>query len=361
MNKYLSTIILLASVSTAIPYLISLDGYLTDSSGQALTGNYQLVFTLYDAETGGNKLWTETHASLTVTSGNLNALLGSVNVLNIPFDQEYWLEVQIESETLSPRYRIASSPYAYAAERSLLQPCPGNTELNTSRPCDEVLYLPNNDGAWTPCCNKTRSTPPCTGCVLYFSFDEGSGTLAQDSSGNGNDGTIQGAAWADGKFDFALSFDGSDDYVDCGSAVENSPNAITQSVWVKTASNKVILSKRHSDSTSWPTLMIENGHAVIAIDGSNHCTKIAGTTVVTDEGWHHIVGVKNGNDYFIYVDGNLENSGTDSFGISSTHNLHVAHHGAWNNYFNGFIDEVRVYNRALSQTEVAELYSAYLG
>ncbi len=53
------------------------------------------------------------------------------------------------------------------------------------------------------------------GLVAYYSFDEGSGNVLHDLSGNENDGTIYGAKWVDGKYGKALEFDGINDYVDC--------------------------------------------------------------------------------------------------------------------------------------------------
>lgn len=51
---------------------------------------------------------------------------------------------------------------------------------------------------------------------VYAQSDEGSGNVVKDISGNGNDGVVYGAMWVDGKFGKALSFDGKDEYIDCG-------------------------------------------------------------------------------------------------------------------------------------------------
>jgi len=74
------------------------------------------------------------------------------------------------------------------------------------------------------------------GLVAEWHFDEGYGSVLKDSSGNGNDGTIYGATWVDGKFGKALSFDGVDDYVDCGNdrIFDFGTNTFTIETWVKT-------------------------------------------------------------------------------------------------------------------------------
>ena len=70
------------------------------------------------------------------------------------------------------------------------------------------------------------------GLVGGWHFDEGSGSVAKDSSGNGNDGTIHGATWVDGKFGKALSFDGEDDYVSVTTPLTNVENTFTMELWV---------------------------------------------------------------------------------------------------------------------------------
>jgi len=113
--RLLLLLALLASYSFAFPQLLSLDGYLTNSSGSALNGSYSFVFALYNVSSGGSALWTEAQ-TVTVSSGKLNALLGSVTALNLPFDQDYYLGVKVSADSeMSPRYRIASSAYAYSA------------------------------------------------------------------------------------------------------------------------------------------------------------------------------------------------------------------------------------------------------
>ena len=105
----------IVSISFAIPQVISLDGYLTNSSGSALNGSYSFVFSIYNQTPGGSALWTEMQ-TIAVSSGKLNALLGSVNALNLPFDQDYYLGVKVGADSeMSPRYRVASSGYAYTA------------------------------------------------------------------------------------------------------------------------------------------------------------------------------------------------------------------------------------------------------
>ncbi|MCD6165610.1 hypothetical protein J7K19_02730, partial [bacterium] len=76
------------------------------------------------------------------------------------------------------------------------------------------------------------------GLVAYWSFDEGTGNIAYDISGNGNNCTIYGAKWTKGKYGSALQFDGVDDYVEVPHSVSlNITDAITIEAWINTSSD----------------------------------------------------------------------------------------------------------------------------
>ena len=100
------------------PQTISYQGILTDDSSVVVPdGAYSLTFSFYDIDTGGTALWSETHASVTVVNGLFNVILGSVdsvgNPLDLPFDQQYWLGVQVDGGAeLTPRVQLTSSPYS---------------------------------------------------------------------------------------------------------------------------------------------------------------------------------------------------------------------------------------------------------
>lgn len=102
-------------VYSAVPHLINYQGRLTDSSGTPLNGSYSLTFRIYDAETAGNLLWEETHSGVVIQKGIFSVLLGSVkNLDDLPFNKQYYLEIKVGNEVLSPRQIIASAAYAIA-------------------------------------------------------------------------------------------------------------------------------------------------------------------------------------------------------------------------------------------------------
>lgn len=109
----------LSAAYAAVPHLINYQGRITDSSGTPLNGSYAITFRIYDAEAAGNLLWQETHTGLVIQKGIFSVLLGSVTALNLPFDKQYYLAVQVGSDPeMSPRQRITSSGYAIRAEKA---------------------------------------------------------------------------------------------------------------------------------------------------------------------------------------------------------------------------------------------------
>ena len=106
-------------VQAEVPKTIGYQGVLADTEGQAVPdGNYSLTFKLYDVEAGVNALWTETQASVAVTNGMFNAILGSEMSLNsLAFDRQYWLGTTVGAVSeLTPRMQLTSSPYSLGGD-----------------------------------------------------------------------------------------------------------------------------------------------------------------------------------------------------------------------------------------------------
>ncbi len=103
-----------------IPKLINYQGKLNDANGLPVNGTRSITFSIYESAAGGSALWSETHASVTVTDGIFSILLGSVTDLgDLDFDKSYYLGIKIGSGTeLTPRKQIVSAAYAMRAENA---------------------------------------------------------------------------------------------------------------------------------------------------------------------------------------------------------------------------------------------------
>ena len=109
----------LCAAHADVPHLIAYQGRLTDSQGTPREGSYSVTFRIYNAESGGTLRWQETHSNVTVTSGIFDILLGSVSPINLPFNEQYYLAIQVGSDAeMTPRQQIASAGYAFKAEKA---------------------------------------------------------------------------------------------------------------------------------------------------------------------------------------------------------------------------------------------------
>ena len=214
------------------------------------------------------------------------------------------------------------------------------------------------------------------GLVAYYPFNGN----ANDASGHGNNGIVYGGVLTTNQFgnaNKAYYFDGMPHYVDVGNPVGNNPSNLTETAWVKVLKmtpnhRDTIITKRQVESVGadWPSLCIGGGWSnshkpMIVVDDDFYIDEVVGTSSIPEDTWAFLCGVRRGNVYEIYVNGNIENSRTDDHVMSgSPYNMQFMHHGAWEPqwgagaYCNGVLGEVRIYNRALSAPEIQALYSS---
>ena len=200
--------------------------------------------------------------------------------------------------------------------------------------------------------------------AAYWKFDEGSGTTAFDKTGNGNDGVFVGdPKWVTGKLGGALEFNG-DDYLNCG----NGPSLqirdeLTMAFWFKV----------DAFQNTWEAFMAKGDDSYRASrgDGSGNATHLGisgtsvgggngwfnGTIIVTDGQWHHYAATYDGTAGRIYIDGVLDvtSPGTGRINQSTYDFLIGENQQAQGRFFNGLLDEVRLYNRALTEVEILDV------
>ena len=206
------------------------------------------------------------------------------------------------------------------------------------------------------------------GLVLWLKFNEGSGNIAYDSSFYNNHGTICGATWTDGKFGKALRFDGVDDYVDCGDidAIDGATE-ITVTAWVKwggTVGGLIDPQEFHRKQNVYAFGGGWKDHkAKFWIYDSAWRNSGDSVTDIDDGNWHFIVGVYDGEYLRLYVDGVEESNvylGATTLNANSEPVI-IGSSRRTAEFWNGIIDEVRIYNRALSENEIKMLYYNRIG
>ncbi|UJS17476.1 MAG: fibronectin type III domain-containing protein [Candidatus Jettenia sp.] len=219
-----------------------------------------------------------------------------------------------------------------------------------------------------------------TGIQIHYTLDEGAGTIAHDTSGNGNHGKIQGAVWAAGKSDNGLSFDGVDDSV---SVPRMNNNEISLSAWFRKNTNDT----NHSDAifsglrwnsdpqrregfevrfnSSSPdtlrfSLVTRNG------TGTRTTKTVKENLINSVNTWYHVVctyNVATGKQH-LYVNGQLVDTDTHPAGNTIVPliyytDMKIGYSRYKKGYFNGLIDDIRLYKRALTSQEIQDLYNSY--
>jgi hypothetical protein len=198
-------------------------------------------------------------------------------------------------------------------------------------------------------------------------FDEGSGTTAYDNSGNGNNGTLYNSpAWVDGKFGKALSFDGSNDYVTTP-IVSNILTDFTMEAWVKAPSvpgdRRIVMGSGWNYNDWYIGVNLSSNTGAPArkwlfwVAGNSQIAYLAAPDEIVAGAWYYLVATYEGTTGKFYINGNYIGSftftrktDTNPFQIGRSYN---------GEYFNGLVDEVRIYNRALTSEEVSDLYQNY--
>jgi len=206
--------------------------------------------------------------------------------------------------------------------------------------------------------------------VGWWRLDEGEGTVATDSSGYGNHGTVYGdATWVDGKYGKALSFDGTNDYVEIlndSTLNFSASDSFSVSFWFK-----------GNMPSDYPNLVDKCTHAPYAgyvcslrtitgycwfqiADGKGNTPYVSNNINVCDDAWHHIVMVRDvaSDKIRIYTDGGNTQSATDTTAdsLSNTRSLWIGRNWIRSQTIEGTVDEVRIYNRVLSTAEIQEIF-----
>ena len=211
------------------------------------------------------------------------------------------------------------------------------------------------------CLGSAPARAQATGLVASYSFEEGAGTIASDASGNNNTGTLSNATWTtSGKYGKSLSFNGTNGIVNVpDSASLRLTTAMTVEAWVyPTAAGNVwrtVVMKEVPGELAYALYTNEDVNVPAAyVRVGSTSRRVGGASMVPLNTWTHLAATYTSGALRIYVNGALVSTqaGTGSI-ASSTLPLRIGGNNIWGEYFAGRIDEVKVYNRVLTVTEIA--------
>jgi hypothetical protein len=211
-----------------------------------------------------------------------------------------------------------------------------------------------------------RGHPLARGLVAAYPFYEGSGGALNDLSGNRNTGSLtNGPTWSGGQAGTSLLFNGSSQRVDIPNAPSLNPAFITIAAWVR--SNAAggfgfIVNKNYDGSSVAYSLSIGGAQSpffdgMAYYDGAWNFSSVT-TDIRGDNKWHFVVGSYDGVTLKYYLDAKLDASLSHSGSLPTTNTqpLYIGEYVNNAEFFGGYIDGLLIYNRALSASEIAQLY-----
>ncbi len=247
----------------------------------------------------------------------------------------------------------------------LVSPC-GNGYLEEGEECDDGNKVNDdacrNDCQMNRCGDGVRFTDP--GAVLLLPFNEGKGDTANDLSGLGNHGTINGATWVPGRFGNGLSFSGSETV-----AIAEHPSlkltTFTVAAWVKLSampgSYVGIVQKDGKLVRNYGLFVAgadnpgNEGKALLSLTSSipEDWKGTMSNFSIVDGKWHHVLGTYDGSVMKLFIDGVWHSEAQVDVVPADTSGGVLVGLG-----FHGQIDDLRIYNRVLEAWEIAEIASA---
>jgi len=214
--------------------------------------------------------------------------------------------------------------------------------------------------------------PPKVPETLYYPFSSDGGGTTEDMSGNGYVGTVSGCAWTNsGPHGGSMFFDGVTDYIDVGAAPDFPTwDDYSVSVWfLHNGGGDYGAGYGHKilDKTSmyhdWKLALYQvDGSIYLGLYENGQGMGIGdGSTNYMDNLWHHVVVVRDGTNGHFWVDGMLRQTSYNMFAVYSSSDVCVGNSFSSDSYqrksWSGMLDEVRIFDRALSSNEVVRLYT----
>ncbi len=202
--------------------------------------------------------------------------------------------------------------------------------------------------------------------VCVWRFDEGSGTVAGDSWGSYNGTLNGGASWTSGKSGNAILFDGVDDSVSIAGSSGLNLGKITVTAWINASSwqnehwkGSIVTKDNWSPSTGWVLRCGDNGKLSFVISVNNTWNEAVSDPIMQLNQWVHVAGTYDGDKIRIYINGELKGEFDAADGEIDDSSIEIVIGRSAKDpsrIFEGVIDEVGIFERALSGEEILSLY-----
>ncbi|MCX6345096.1 MAG: family 43 glycosylhydrolase [Armatimonadetes bacterium] len=213
-------------------------------------------------------------------------------------------------------------------------------------------------------------TPITAGLVAWYKLDETGGATASDSSGNGKNGSlINGPVWVSGKIGNALNFDGGDDHVQLPNGLMSAINDFTICAWVKldvnNGWNRIFDFGTGNSNYMFLSPSAGGGPLRYAITTTSNGSEqiVDAPSKLATGSWQHVTVTLSGTTCRLYLNGAQVGQNTamtlKPSGLGTTTQTWIGKSQWGDPLFDGLIDDFRIYNRALSTTEITQIYNCY--
>jgi hypothetical protein len=303
---------------------------------------------------------------------NQAPVITSTAVTGATVDQAYSYDVEAtdaDGDTLSYSLTVNPSAMSIDAASGLISWTPTGAQIGNHSVTVQVSDGQGGSAAQSFTISVSDgSVDPSL--IAYWRFDEGSGGVAANEVDANANGTIEGATWeVAGKLGAALRFDGVNDRVSLPGSFNITGNAFTIALWFNADDFDIIdgrlISKAQGTAEAdhlWMLSTIQDGatflRARLSTQGTTH-TLFGDNGTLSTQQWVHAALVYDGSELRLYQNAVLVGSQAQSGALDTDSGLGVAignqPSGAGSKPFDGLIDEVRIYNRALSAAELAAL------
>lgn len=226
------------------------------------------------------------------------------------------------------------------------------------------VWMPRDPNKATPI---SPPQPPVYEMYGWWKFDETSGTTAADSSGKGNNGTlVNGPVWVAGHINNGLQFDGTNDYVDLPDGFSNFQAGLTINVWAyPTAAKNYARFVDLGNGSSSDNIILgrvstgTNLFAEVWLGGTRAGSRITATGAIALNTWQMFtMTVDASGNTILYKNGVVVGSGTTGVPNNVTRVNNYIGKSNWSDaYYQGIMDEVRIYSYPLTQTQIQTIYN----
>ncbi|MHC4084388.1 MAG: lamin tail domain-containing protein [Planctomycetota bacterium] len=198
------------------------------------------------------------------------------------------------------------------------------------------------------------------GLVAHWKFDDGPGSTAIDSAGSNNGTLIGDPTWTAGRINGALSFDGADDYVDVSPIAALAGDTFTVQAWILVDEsagpwNPILTQHGSPPNNDGYYFYVANGALTFYVVENPSFAQTTSPETLNTNQWYNVAATNDGSNLKLYIDGRFRHSVSSTGFTGVNDEAYIGCEIETPLYYHGLIDDVRIYNRAISESEFQDM------